>query len=519
MNLDRDVAEGREEIRVRRSPRSDPAGGMGVWPTASHSALQIETRRHFFSRCGLGLGSMALASLLRPNSALAAAATMGSAAPPLAPKTTHFRARAKNVIYLFMAGGPSQLELFDYKPRLNELNGQPIPDSLLVGKRFAFMDSSFKNRNTLLGSRRSFRRHGESGMWVSELFPHMATIVDDAAFIRTCATDVFNHAPAKLFMNTGSSQFGRPSMGAWVTYGLGSVADNLPGFVVLQSGPRGPRGGAVNWASGFLPSTYQGVPLRSQGEPILNLASPEGLDDTRQRRVLKAIKDLNLGHLAETGDPEIATRIAAYEMAYRMQTSAPETMDLRGESVATLGRYGVDPAQPSFARNCLLARRLVERGVRFVQLYHTNWDSHGGPGENLENDFEKVCREVDQGSAALVKDLKARGLLDDTLVIWGGEFGRTPMGENREKTGRNHHIEAFTMWFAGGGVQPGLILGETDELGFGPGSLVDRVHVHDLHATVLHLLGIDHLKLTCSFQGRDFRLTDVAGELVTKLLS
>ena len=356
-------------------------------------------------------------------------------------------------------------------------------------------------------------------MWVSELFPHMATIVDDAAFIRTCATEVFNHAPAKLFMNTGSSQFGRPSMGAWVTYGLGSVADNLPGFVVLQSGPRGPRGGAVNWASGFLPSTYQGVPLRSQGEPILNLASPEGLDDTRQRRVLKAIKDLNLGHLVETGDPEIATRIAAYEMAYRMQTSAPETMDLRGESEATLGRYGVDPAQPSFARNCLLARRLVERGVRFVQLYHTNWDSHGGPGENLENDFEKVCREVDQGSAALVKDLKARGLLDDTLVIWGGEFGRTPMGENREKTGRNHHIEAFTMWFAGGGVQPGLILGETDELGFGPGSLVDRVHVHDLHATVLHLLGIDHLKLTCSFQGRDFRLTDVAGELVTKLLS
>ena len=356
-------------------------------------------------------------------------------------------------------------------------------------------------------------------MWVSALFPNIATIVDDAAFIRTCATDVFNHAPAKLFMNTGSSQFGRPSMGAWVTYGLGSVADNLPGFVVLQSGPRGPRGGAVNWASGFLPSTYQGVPLRSQGEPILNLATPDGLDDTGQRRTLAAIKALNLQHLVETGDPEIATRIAAYEMAYRMQTSAPEAMDLHGETAATLSLYGVDPAQPSFARNCLLARRLVERGVRFVQLYHTNWDSHGGPGENLENDFEKVCQQVDQGSAALVKDLKSRGLLDDTLVIWGGEFGRTPMGENREKTGRNHHIEAFTMWFAGGGVQPGLILGETDELGFGPAALADRVHVHDVHATVLHLLGIDHQKLIYNFQGRDFRLTDVQGELVTKLLA
>ncbi len=488
-------------------------------PVARESALRALTRRHFFSRCGVGLGSIALASLLRPNSALAAAAASGSAIQPLAPKPTHFRPRAKNVIYLFMAGGPSQLELFDHKPRLIQLNGQPIPDSYLTGKRFAFMDSSFKNRSTLLGSRRAFRQHGQSGMWVSELFPHIATIVDDAAFIRTCATDVFNHAPAKLFMNTGSAQFGRPSMGAWITYGLGNEADNLPGFVVLQSGPRGPRGGAVNWASGFLPSTYQGVPLRSQGEPILNLANPADVDSAQQRRALNTIKELNLQHLVETGDPEIATRITAYEMAYQMQTSAPEAMDLRGETATTLGLYGVDPAQPSFARNCLLARRLVERGVRFVQLYHTNWDSHGGPGENLETDFEKVCHQVDQGSAALVKDLKARGMLDDTLVIWGGEFGRTPMGENREKTGRNHHIEAFTLWFAGGGVQPGLILGETDELGFGPASLVDRVHVHDVHATVLHLLGIDHQKLTYPFQGRDFRLTDVAGELVTKLLA
>jgi hypothetical protein len=306
-------------------------------------------------------------------------------------------------------------------------------------------------------------------------------------------------------------------MGAWTTYGLGSPADNLPGFVVLLSGPRGPRGGAVNWGSGFLPTSYQGVPLRSSGEPILDLSTPAGISDARQRRAIEAVKDLNLQRLAETGDPEISTRIAAYEMAYRMQTSAPEAMDLAGESDATLKLYGADKDQPSFARNCLLARRLVERGVRFVQLYHTNWDSHGGPGENLEGDFEKVCRQVDQGQAALVKDLKSRGLLDDTLVVWGGEFGRTPMGESREKTGRNHHIDAFTMWLAGGGVQPGRIIGETDELGFSP--VDDRVHVHDLHATALHLLGLDHKRLTFRFQGRDFRLTDVHGELVTKLFA
>lgn len=483
--------------------------------------LQARTRRHFFSRCGVGLGSIALASLLRPHSLLAAAAQSAgpAAAQPLAPKAGHYPARAKNVIYLFMAGGPSQLELFDYKPQLNVLNGQPIPDSYLAGKRFAFMDSSFKNKNTLLGSRRKFRQHGQSGMWLSELLPHLGTVVDDISFIRTCATDVFNHAPAKLFMNTGSSQFGRPSMGSWVTYGLGSSSENLPGFVVLQSGPRGPRGGGANWSNGFLPSAYQGVLLRGQGEPILNLSTPSGISSERQRRAIEAVKDLNLQHLVETGDPEIAGRIASYEMAYRMQTSAPEAMDLQGETEATLKLYGADRSQPSFGRNCLLARRLVERGVRFVQLYHTNWDSHGGPGETLETDLEKVCGQIDQASAALVKDLKARGLLDDTLVIWGGEFGRTPMGESRDKTGRNHHIEAFTMWFAGGGVRAGYVLGETDELGFGPAHRSDRVHVHDLHATVLHLLGMDHLRLTHRFQGRDFRLTDVHGDIVTRLLA
>jgi len=478
--------------------------------------LARSTRRHFFSRCSLGLGSLALASLLDRH-ALQAATPLRSPTHPMAPRPGHHPGRAKSVIFLFMAGGPSQLELFDHKPRLQQLNGQPIPDSYLEGKRFAFMDSSFKNRSTLLGTRRAFRQHGASGMWVSELFPHTARIVDHAAFIRTCATDVFNHAPAKLFMNAGSSQFGRPSMGSWITYGIGSDSDNLPGFVVLQSGPRGPRGGAVNWSSGFLPTAFQGVPLRAQGEPILNLTSPPDISPERQRRTLDAVRDLNLQRLVETGDPEIATRIAAYEMAFRMQTSAPEAIDLRGESDATLALYGAERDKPSFARNCLLARRLVERGVRFIQLYHTNWDSHGGPGENLENDFEKVCHDVDQGQAALVLDLKARGLLDDTLVVWGGEFGRTPMGENREKTGRNHHIDAFTMWVAGGGTRPGTILGETDELGFGPAS--DRVHVHDLHATVLHLLGLDHKRLTFRFQGRDFRLTDVHGNVVTPLLA
>jgi hypothetical protein len=471
------------------------------------------TRRHFFGRCAMGLGGIALASLM--NERLFGAQVPAGLPNPMAPKQPHFAPKAKNIIYLFMAGGPSQLELFDYKPKLLELNGKPIPQSFIEGKRFAFMGSS--HGTNLLGTRRAFKQHGQNGMWVSELFPHTATIVDDVSFVMSCAADLFNHAPAKLFMNTGSGQFGRPSMGSWVTYGIGSDSKDLPGFVVLQSGPRGPRGGAVNWASGFLPSSYQGVPLRSQGDPILNIASPKGVTPERQRRTIDAIRDLNLKRLVETGDQEIATRISAYEMAYRMQSSAPELIDLSGESPETLKLYGIEKDKPSFARNCLLARRLVERGVRFVQLYHTNWDSHGGPGENLQSDFEKVCRDVDQGQAALVKDLKARGLLKDTLVIWGGEFGRTPMGENRDTTGRNHHIDAFTMWLAGGGVKSGAIIGKTDELGFNP--VQDRVHVHDMHATILHLLGLDHKKLTFRFQGRDFRLTDVHGEIVTKLLA
>jgi len=318
-------------------------------------------------------------------------------------------------------------------------------------------------------------------------------------------------------MNTGSAQFGRPSMGSWLTYGIGSESRNLPGFVVLQSGPRGPRGGSACWSSGFLPTNYQGVPLRGVGEPILNLSNPRGISDHEQKDVLDAVKTLNQERLSTTGDPEIASRIASYEMAYRMQSSAPELIDLSREDQRTLDLYGPDVSKPSFARNCILARRLVERGVRFVQLYHTDWDHHGGGDINLENGLEKVCREIDRPCAALITDLKRRGLLDDTLVIWGGEFGRTPMSEIRETTGRNHHIDAFTMWVAGGGTKPGHHLGKTDEFGFS--AVEDRVHVHDLHATILHLMGVDHLKLTYKFQGRNFRLTDVHGEVVNKLLA
>ena len=431
----------------------------------------------------------------------------------LAPKKTHFPAKAKNVIFLFMAGGPSQLETFEHKPLLTKLNGKPIPESYTKGKRFAFMDSS--HRSDLLGPKIQFKQHGQSGTWVSDYLPHTAKIVDDISLITTCKTDLFNHAPAKLYMNSGSGLFGRPSMGAWVTYGLGSECDDLPGFVVLQSGPRGPRGGAVLWGSGVLPTTYQGVPLRNQGDPIVNLSTPKEISVAQQRQVVDAVRELNMKRLVETGDDEITTRINAYEMAYRMQTSAPELMDTAGESQATLDMYGIkDAKETSFARNCLLARRLVERGVRFVQLYDTNWDHHGGPTENLEKHMPLKCLDIDQACAALVKDLKQRGLLDDTIVVWGGEFGRTPMGEVRESTGRNHHIDAFTMWFAGGGFKGGVTYGQTDEFGFG--AVENPVHVHDIHATILHQLGLDHERLTVRSQGLDFRLTGVDPAKVIK---
>jgi hypothetical protein len=479
--------------------------------------LLFQTRRHFFKDCSIGLGSMALASLLGNGNLFGAENQADPFGSPQTPRKPHFPAKAKSVIYLFMAGGPSQLELFDYKPKLQELNGQPIPESFIKNKRFAFMDLFTKEVPKLLGTKRRFARHGQCGAYVSECLPHLAGIVDDIAFVRSVATDVFNHAPAKIFVNTGSPQFGRPSMGSWVSYGIGSDSRNLPGFVVLLSGPRGPRGGALNWGSGFLPTSYQGVPFRTSGEAILNLTTPKGITPARQKQTLDALRDLNASRLADTGDPEVAPRISSYEMAYRMQTSAPELIEISGETKQTLAMYGADPGKSSFANNCLLARRLVERGVRFIQLYHTDWDHHGSGGVNLNEGLDRVCKETDQPAAALIRDLKQRGLLGQTLVVWGGEFGRTPMGEIRETVGRNHHIDTYTMWLAGGGIKPGTTVGASDELGFFPAE--DRVHVHDLQATILHLLGLDHKKLTFRFQGRDFRLTDVHGELVNKLLA
>jgi hypothetical protein len=467
------------------------------------------TRRHFFRDCGVGLGAIALSSLLRHS---AAAADKPPRKDPLAPRKPHFKGKAKAVIYLFMAGAPSQLDLFDPKPKLNELHGQKVPESFTKGKRFAFIKGDAK----LLGCKRKFEPAGKCGMPVSELLPHHREIADELCWLRGMKTDVFNHGPAKCFINTGSPQFGRPSMGAWLTYGLGSESDSLPGFVVLQSGPRGPRGGAALYSSGFLPSVYQGVPFLKGPSPILDLAPPPGYDPKRQGEFTNAVKDLNQLRLGAVGDPEIETRIAAYEMAYRMQTAAPELMDLSKETKETLDLYGVQQGKPSFAANCLLARRLVERGVRFVQLYHTDWDHHGG-SLDLGKSLEVITKEIDQGCAALVKDLKRRGMLDETLVIWGGEFGRTPMGENRETIGRDHHIDAYTMWLAGGGVKPGYVHGATDDIGY---NVVENpVHVHDLQATVLNQLGMDHTKLTFRFQGRDYRLTDVHGEVVKDILA
>jgi hypothetical protein len=454
---------------------------------------------------------MALATLLQESAAAAPVRIRPD--EPLAPRLPPLPAKAKNVIFLFMAGGPSQLELFDDKPKLRELHGQQPPASMLAGKRFAFL----KGNEKLLGSQRKFERVGPNGLSISELLPWHKKIVNEACWLRGLTTDVFNHGPAKLFMNCGFQAPGRPAMGAWATYGLGSESRDLPGFVVLQSGPRGPRGGASLWSSGFLPTSFQGVPFRSQGDPILHLRSPAGMSRERERDFYDTVAALNRDRLGVMGDPEIMTRVNAYEMAFRMQTSAPELMELNRESAQTLQLYGVTPGKPSFAANCLLARRLVERGVRFVQLYHTDWDHHGDAANNLGKAIEQRCQEVDQASAALVLDLKQRGLLDNTLVIWGGEFGRTPIGEVRKTVGRDHHIDAFTMWLAGGGVKPGLVLGETDELGFGV--VQDKIHVHDLHATILHLLGFDHEQLTYRFQGRDFRLTDVHGQVVTNVMA
>ena len=482
--------------------------------TPTHAGLLHVTRRHFYSRCLAGLGGIALGGLLGGG---LAPATAAAGRNRLAPRSPHHRPKVKRVVYLFMAGAPSQFETWLWRPKLRELDGSRTPDSFLDGKRFAFMEKFTKERPKLLGPQRDFTQHGQSGTWVSDIFPHMASIVDDLAIVHSLRTENFNHAPAKIFFNTGSTRFGRPSMGSWITYGLGSESENLPAYVVLRSGDQNLMGGTTMWGSGFLPTSYQGVEFLRSSDPIPNLSSPLGYPLARQAARVAAIRDLNLARLAEVGDPEISTRIASYELAYRLQTSGPELMDLSTESQATLDLYGATPGTSSFANNCLVARRLLERGTRFVQLYHTGWDHHGNRQNNLAGKLDSVALEVDRSSAALVSDLKQRGLLEDTLVIWGGEFGRTPMGEIQELPGRNHHIENFPMWFAGGGIRPGQTIGEVDELGFF--ITRDPVEVHDVQATILHLLGLDHEKLTFRYQGRDFRLTDVGGRLIDKLLA
>jgi hypothetical protein len=463
-------------------------------------------RRWFLKECGVGLGAIALGHLANPANARAAA-------DPLGVKQPQFRPRAKNVIFLFMAGAPSHLELFDNKPQLAKYDGTLPPAELLKGYRAAFINPSSK----LLGPRFKFARHGRCGTELSELLPHMANVVDDIAIVKSMVTDAFNHAPGQILMSTGSQQFGKPSLGAWTLYGLGSESQNLPGFVVFSTGAKGPSGGNSNWGSGFLPTVYQGVTFRSSGDPVLYLSNPPGVDDPLQRESLDAINALNRQHLDEVGDPEIATRINSFEMAYRMQASAPEAIDISREPDHILKLYGAEPGKPSFAATCLLARRLVERGVRFVEIFHEAWDQHG----YLVPDIKKNCLATDQASAALITDLKQRGLLDETLVIWGGEFGRTPMVQGAGddvSLGRDHHPNAFTMWLAGGGIKPGITHGESDELGFNVTG--GRVHVHDLHATILHLLGFDPMRFSYKFQGLDQRLIGVEpARVVTEILA
>jgi hypothetical protein len=463
-------------------------------------ALRTITRRHFFKESGVGVGALALSALLNEK-------MFAFDAP-----------KAKSIIYLFMAGAPSQLDLFDPKPRLQQYDGQEIPDEFIPkGERFAFITGTPR----LLGSPFAFSRHGQSGTELSSLMPHLSRIVDDIAVVRSMKTTQFNHAPGQIFMNTGHQIPGRPSLGAWLSYGLGSESKDLPGFVVLLSGERNPDGGKSCWGSGFLPTVHQGVEFRSGGDPVLFVSDPPGVDRGTRRESLNLVADLNRLHFQQAGDPEIETRLAAYEMAFRMQTSVPELMDTSREPGSVQEMYGAERGARSFANNCLLARRLVERGVRFVQLYHRGWDTHGASVDtDIVTRMPRLCLETDRAAWALLTDLKQRGLLDSTLVVWGGEFGRTPMNEARNGSkllGRDHHPRAFTVWLAGGGIKPGVTIGRTDELGYN--IVEDPVDVHDLHATILRVMGLDHTKLTYRSQGRDFRLTDVAGNVVEKLLA
>jgi len=491
--------------------------------------MSIEiARRKFFTSSASGLGMLALASLLKQDGLLAGDST-NRANDPLAPKAPHFAPKAKACIFFLPEGAPSHLDLYDPKPKLNELHGQKLPESMTANVRFAFIK---KETAVLWGSKRTFAKHGQCGMELSDFLPHLGSCADDICLVRSMHTDAFNHHPAQLMMMSGVPRFGRPSMGSWLTYGLGSESENLPGYVVLTAG-RGGSGGVSNWTSGFLPSTYQGVLFRDKGDPVLNLANPPGVSTELQARSLEAIANLNRHRLESLQDPEIASRIASYELAFRMQSAAPELVDLSQETQATLDMYGCDRPEPAdvgggrsggkdvfkqFARNCLLARRMVERGVRFVTMVHASWDHHS----NLDEELGYASRMADQPLAALIKDLKQRGLLDSTLLVFAGEFGRTPLAENRggvmpDKVGRDHHPFAFSIWMAGGGFKGGQTYGQTDEIGWG---VADKpVHVNDLHATILNQFGFDHRRLTVNYKGLSVRLTDQGGKVVGDLLA
>lgn len=484
--------------------------------------LELTTRRHFLKECRTGMGMMAFGSLLGGCDLFGSKASNSvgiDLANPMAPRAPHFPGKVKSVIYLHMAGAPSQLELFDYKPELYKLHGADCPKSFIEGKKFAFI----RGVPTLLGPQASFKQHGNSGAWVSEHLPHFSTVVDEVAFLKAVNTDQFNHAPAQLLMHTGSARLGRPSMGSWVTYGLGSENSNLPGYVVLTSGGANPDAGKSVWGSGFLPSVYQGVQCRSAGDPVLFIKDPQGMERDLKRASLDAIHQINQESYDTFGDPETLARIAQYEMAFNMQTTVPEVMDIKDEPTYIHEMYGTKPGKTAFANNALLARKLVEKGVRFVQLFDWGWDTHGtGPSGSLNIGFINKCREVDKAITALLLDLKQRGLLEETLVVWGGEFGRTPMQENREGkqnafTGRDHHADAFTIWMAGGGIKKGTSYGQTDEIGYN--AVEGKVSVYDVQATILQQLGFDHEKLTYEFQGRPFRLTDVHGSVINQILS
>ena len=476
--------------------------------------VQARTRRHFLRDCQVGIGSLALGNLLASR----ADASASHVSNPFALKAPHFHPRARNVIVLHFAGSPPHLDIFDYKPELAKRTGEPCPDELFNGRRFAFT----KGRPTLLGTPRKFSQHGESGIWLSDAVPRLAAVADELTVIRSMNTDQFNHAPAQLFLYTGSPRMGRPSLGSWATYGLGSENENLPAFMVLISGGTNPSAGKTVWGSGFLPSVYQGVQCRAKGEPVLYISNPDGIDTATRRMSLDALRDLNEMQSHESGDPETLTRIAQYELAFRMQISAPEAMDISRETTATLDAYGAQPGQASFANNCVLARRMVEQGVRFIQLFDWGWDFHGtNKNEDIRDGLTRKCALMDRPVAALIRDLKQRGLLEETLVIGTGEFGRTPFREGRTAKGsvlgRDHYPDCYSMFLAGGGFKAGMSYGQSDELGFF--AVENQVHVHDLQATILHALGFDHERLVYRYQGRDFRLTDVHGRVVDDILA